>query len=93
MSDDKFLADKCPNCGCPLFIGQGGWITCSGLSCKTITLEQMIGKEKAEQDRLLKSLAGWEADAKLNAQNALDMKNRLNNLLMEMDALREKYEC
>ena len=93
MSADTLLADKCPNCGCSLFIGTGGWITCSGLSCKTITLEMMIGKEKAEADRLLKSLAEWEATAKLSETNYVNMRERLNALLVEMDALREKYEC
>ena len=67
-NDEKFLADKCPTCGCSLFVGEGGWITCSGLSCKAPSFEMMIEKVKS------------------------DSRERLNDLLVELDNLRERYE-
>lgn len=67
--ESRELSDRCPSCGCSLFVGTGGWITCSGLSCKTVGFEEMIQKVKADSNK------------------------RLNDLLVELDALREKYEC
>ena len=36
MSDSKRIETKCPACGNSgvLFIGEGGWLTCSWISCK-----------------------------------------------------------
>lgn len=44
----QWLKDRCPSCGCSLFVGKGGWITCSGLTCKTIGLDEMVATATQE---------------------------------------------
>lgn len=43
------LANRCPTCECSLFVGDGGWITCSGIGCKTVALDEMIQNAKREE--------------------------------------------
>lgn len=42
MDDQPKIADRCPSCGGSLFIGTGGWITCSNLGCKEPGLTRAI---------------------------------------------------
>lgn len=38
------LADRCPSCGAQtLFIGSGGWLTCSVIGCKSPSVSTTIG--------------------------------------------------
>lgn len=40
---DEQLQNKCPSCGWKtLFIGNGGWITCSNLDCKHPDLDSAV---------------------------------------------------
>lgn len=49
------IADRCPSCGGKtLFIGSGGWLTCSYLRCSEPGVGRAIEKLRAENDELRK---------------------------------------
>lgn len=52
------IADRCPSCGhATLFIGTGGWITCSWLACKEPGLSRAIQALKANHGAALNAAA------------------------------------
>lgn len=49
------IADKCPSCGSvSLFIGSGGWLTCSSLECKNPCVGDAIAAQKEALVKLWK---------------------------------------
>jgi hypothetical protein len=47
VTENVKIVDRCPSCGHQtLFIGSGGWLTCSWLSCKAPGLEEAFAKAR-----------------------------------------------
>lgn len=63
------IADRCPSCGSQsLFIGSGGWITCSVLECKGPGLSNEIEKiadTAFNRLKLIGKVLNWQASCRL----------------------------
>lgn len=63
---DVWVSNRCPACGGSMFIGAGGWITCSVIGCKSPSLDEAL--ERARLDIIRASQLEYElAEARREA--------------------------
>lgn len=72
------IADRCPSCGGQsLFIGAGGWLTCSVIGCKEPGAGAAIDRLRDRAERAEAKLdSQWECDRRDRLQAAADLLAR-----------------